>query len=130
MALQLFARLFTFFLNQITFRIVSPQAFGTAAIQFELVLNTILFISREGVRNTLLRAWPNHRDTTRSNGSPITNLALLPLILGVPLAMLTSYTYTHIATEATRNQPYFALAIGIYATAAIIELLSEPMHNR
>ena len=53
--LQFFSRIFTFALNQALVRLASPQTFGTAAIQFELLLSTILFLSREGVRNALLR---------------------------------------------------------------------------
>jgi oligosaccharide translocation protein RFT1 len=139
MALQLFSRLFTFGLNQAMFRMASPEAFGTAAIQFELLLSTILFLSREGVRNALLRAWPgrlpatNEAEVTRlatSRLSAVTNVAFLPLILGLPLAMATSFLYANVAGVDTRSQPHFNLAISMYAAAALMELLSEPMHNR
>lgn len=54
-ALQASTRLLTFVLNQALVRLASPQVFGTAAIQFELLLSTILFLSREGCRQALLR---------------------------------------------------------------------------
>ncbi|MCT6562737.1 oligosaccharide translocation protein RFT1, partial [Staphylococcus aureus] len=53
--LQLLSRLLTFGLNQVLVRLAPPSVFGTAAIQFDLVASTILFLSREGVRNALLR---------------------------------------------------------------------------
>ncbi|KIM90067.1 hypothetical protein PILCRDRAFT_2299 [Piloderma croceum F 1598] len=141
MALQLFSRLFTFGLNQAMFRMASPEAFGTAAIQFELVLSTILFLSREGVRNALLRAWPNRSsakdetEATRSttgdaDSASVTNVAFLPLILGLPFAIATAFLYANTAGKDTRSQPHFNLAISMYAVAAVMELLSEPMHNR
>ena len=46
--LQVFSRVVTFVLNQALVRLVSPQVFGTTSIQFELLLSTILFLSREG----------------------------------------------------------------------------------
>lgn len=124
-SLQLFSRLFTFILNQALFRIVSPKTFGTAAIQFELLLSTILFISREGVRNALLRARPSDEGRIAR-----ANLALLPSILGIPLAIIAAVGYSQIAEYETRIQPGFELSIGIYALAAVVELLSEPMHTR
>jgi oligosaccharide translocation protein RFT1 len=139
-ALQLVSRLFTFGLNQAMLRLASPEAFGTAAIQFELMLSTILFLSREGVRNALLRAWPSRipaKDADQIAHSPgsassssVTNVAFLPLILGLPFAVATSFLYANIAGDATRNQAHFQLAVSMYAAAAVMELLSEPMHNR
>jgi Rft protein len=121
MALQLISRLFTFVLNQAMFRLASPRTFGTAAIQFELMLSTILFLSREGVRNALLRATRNSTATA--------NLSFLPVFIGFPLALVTSYLFGRFAGTETRMQPHFELAIWVYALAALTELLSEPMHN-
>lgn len=143
MALQLFSRLFTFSLNQAMFRMVSPKAFGTAAIQFELLLSTILFLSRDGVRNALLRAWPlaatdakqvsgtlKETRTIQQDSTAVTNLGFIPLIIGLPLAVTMSYVYAEAVAHDTRSQPHFNLAISMYATAAVVELLSEPFHNR
>lgn len=123
MALQLFSRLFTFGLNQALFRLASPRAFGAAAIQFELILSTILFLSREGVRNALLRV------DTKKRTPATSNLAFLPIVLGVPLALATSLLFVRYASQEIREQPYFENAIAVYAGAALVELCSEPMHN-
>lgn len=53
--LQAASRVVTFVLNQALVRLASPAIFGTAAIQFELLLSSILFLCREGVRLALLR---------------------------------------------------------------------------
>ncbi|KAF9054290.1 Rft protein-domain-containing protein [Panaeolus papilionaceus] len=133
MALQLFSRLFTFGLNQALFRLASPAAYGAAAIQFELVLSSILFLSREGVRNAVLRAPKHTADGKPGNNEEQQvkqdNLSFLPTIIGIPLALLTSIAYARFAAEEVRKQPYFSTTITIYALAAVGELLSEPMYN-
>ncbi|KZT18254.1 Rft-1-domain-containing protein [Neolentinus lepideus HHB14362 ss-1] len=141
MGLQLSVRLVTFVLNQALLRKTSPRAFGTAAIHFELLLSTILFLSREGVRNTLIRVWPSPKsdsqhaatdanDDSAQVPSTLSNLTYLPMIIGVPLALITSFLYWCQSSNETRGQPYFELSIIMYALAALIELMSEPMHIR
>ncbi|KAF8966969.1 Rft protein-domain-containing protein [Flammula alnicola] len=126
MALQLLSRLFTFALNQALFRLASPSAFGAAAIQFELILSTILFLSREGVRNALLRV-SSH--ATASSTTKRMNLAFLPILLGIPLALCTSILYARFASQEMKRQPHFESSIALYALAAVTELLSEPLYN-
>ena len=61
--LQAASRILTFVLNQALVRLASPAVFGTAAIQFELLISSILFLCREGVRLALLRTpEPSQRD--------------------------------------------------------------------
>lgn len=124
--LQLVSRVFTFVLNQLLVRLVSPQVFGTAAIQFELLLSTILFLSREGTRNALLRSGtgPQNLNTARAN------IALLPVLFGVPITILSTATYLKTSSEITTSQPHFTLSVLIYAVAAFCELLSEPLYIR
>jgi oligosaccharide translocation protein RFT1 len=132
-ALQLGSRLFTFGLNQALLRFVSPRAFGTAAIQFELLSSTILFLSREGFRNALIRAW-NEKDTKdgKHMGVPpdVVNLTLLPAIIGIPVSALVSLIYRSSCSKETSSQPYFDLAVAMYALASCLELGSEPLHIR
>ncbi|KAL4246583.1 Oligosaccharide translocation protein RFT1 [Abortiporus biennis] len=153
--LQLFSRVFTFALNQALVRLVSPSVFGTAAIQFELLLSTILFLSREGVRNSLLRASPTQKPSTASETllhdgkkpkstkpsseetqaksddiTLIANISLLPVLLGIPVTILSAYFYLSSSSVDTRSQPHFQLSVVIYALAAFFELLSEPLYIR
>jgi oligosaccharide translocation protein RFT1 len=119
--LQLLSRIFTFVLNQSLLAFVSPEAFGTASVQFELVSGTILFLCREGVRGAALR----------SNGSAQskTNMSYLPFLAGMPMALIAAYVYSNTATRDTRDQPGFSIALSIYSFAAVVELLCEPFHN-
>ena len=132
--LQLVSRLVTFVLNQGLVRLASPQAYGTATIQFELLMSTILFLSREGVRNSLLRVWPQQTNVDEpSSAIPVTqcaNLSVLPFFFGLPTTLVTIALYALSASETTASQPHFHLALLSYATAAVGELVSEPMHNR
>ncbi|EUC59380.1 oligosaccharide translocation protein Rft1 [Rhizoctonia solani AG-3 Rhs1AP] len=123
--LQVLSRLATFTLNQLLLRLASPKVFGTAAIQLDLLLSTVLFLSREGVRNALLRV---PRDS--SGSTKITNVSTIPALLGAPLAFGLTLVYRSFASPATRAQPYFDQAVSIYALAALIDLVSEPLHNR
>src|SRR6266851_4784436 len=54
---------------------------GTATIQFELLLSTTLFLSREGVRTSLLRQQKN------VSSNLVRNISLLPAYVGVPIAV-------------------------------------------
>jgi oligosaccharide translocation protein RFT1 len=124
-ALQVLSRVATFSLNQVLLRLASPKVFGTAAIQLDLLLSTVLFISREGVRNALLRTPPE------SSSSPkVANVSTLPVLLGAPLAFFITVGYRAIASDVTRAQPHFDLAVFLYAAASLVDLLSEPLHNR
>lgn len=123
--LQAVSRIFTFALNQALVRLASPQTFGTAAIQFELLLSTILFLSREGVRNALLRS-----STKPSNSKQVDNIAVLPLYFGIPSAFLLSCVYIWMSAESTKEQPFFRTSVFTYAAAASIELLAEPLYIR
>jgi oligosaccharide translocation protein RFT1 len=119
--LQLVSRLFTFVLNQALIRMTSPEIFGAAAIQFELILSTILFLSREGVRTTILRV--------KTPGPKEMNLSFLPLAIGAPLAGALAWIYVQNAQQSLRDRPLFNEAMAVYAVAAVLELLTEPFHN-
>ncbi|KAI0738050.1 Rft-1-domain-containing protein [Daedaleopsis nitida] len=129
--LQLFSRVVTFVLNQALVRLVSPQVFGTTSIQFELLLSTILFLSREGVRNALLRATPSQQQEDRGTRTPlITNISLLPILLGIPTAVISALLYLRTSSLSTSSQPHFRTSVMLYVFAALAELLSEPMYIR
>ena len=129
--LQLFSRAFTFALNQALVRVASPEVFGTATVQFELLLSTILFLSREGVRNALLRSHDtSYRAGEGVSSMKVANVTILPILFGGPLALLATISYYNLAAHSTRSQPHFSLAVTLYAIAALLELLAEPLYIR
>ena len=129
MGLQLFSRLITFALNQALVRLASPDVYGTVSIQLELVLNTILFLSREGFRNALLRAKVDEKGRDETS-LLVSNIALLPVYFGVVVSSLTSALYVYTASKATSEQPFFLISVLLYTGAAVLELFSEPVHIR
>ncbi|KAI0648485.1 Rft-1-domain-containing protein [Trametes meyenii] len=130
--LQLFSRVLTFVLNQALVRLVSPQVFGTTSIQFELLLSTILFLSREGIRNALLRASPDAQQLSdrATTHRLVTNVSLLPVLLGIPMALLSAFVYLGTSSLTTSSQPHFRTSVVLYVLAALFELLSEPLYIR
>ena len=126
--LQVSSRAFTFVLNQALVRLATPQTFGTATVQFELLLSTTLFLSREGVRTALLR----QQKTSSSSSSPnlVHNISLLPAYVGVPIAVALAVLYSATSAPAVRTQSHFHLSVSVYALAAAIELAAEPLYIR
>ncbi|KAF9477448.1 Rft-1-domain-containing protein, partial [Pholiota conissans] len=123
-ALQLLSRLTTFALNQALFRLASPAAFGATSIQLELLLSTILFLSREGASQPSAPSTLSESDPARTS-----NLAFLPVIAGVPLALSTAALFAYAAGAELQAHPHFRTAVALYAFAAVAELLSEPLYN-
>ena len=58
-------KIITFLLNSALVRRTHPGIFGVAAVQLELLLSTLLFFSREGVRLALLREESGGGDATK-----------------------------------------------------------------
>ena len=123
--LQLGSRLVTFSLNQALLSLTTPAAFGTATIQLEPLLNTLLFLSREGIRSALVRS-----ATIKDSGRALFTTSLIPLALGVPLSLAAFTLYAYSTANAVRDQPYFTSSVWLYAFATLIELGSEPFFNR
>lgn len=94
--LQLLSRLLTFALNQSLVRLAPPEVFGTAAIQFDLICSTVLFLSREGIRNALLRGDTADSNSSSDSDSDPTTASTEPIG--------SSVTPTSKATPATENE--------------------------
>lgn len=134
--LQLLSRIITFSLNQALLTFASPEVFGTAAIQFDLIGSTLLFLSREGVRGALLRG-TNTTSSSSSSSNQLSiahhrqkslNLSLLPLPLFLALSSLLLPLYLHSTPSSTSSQPYFLPSLALHFTSYLLELLSEPYH--
>ena len=136
--LQLLSRIVTFSLNQALIHLATPATYGTVSLQFDLLLNTILFLSREGIRNALLRTSSDsdaaHKKDDDTNETPksgrIANLTLLPIAFGLPFSIFAATLYRAFASLSTREQRHFDAALCVYTFAAILELFSEPYHIR
>lgn len=139
--LQASARALTFVLNQLLVRLVSPSIFGLANIQLELLLSTILFLSRDGIRTILIRndaastpasaskdAVTNRTGPKRGTTNSVHNIALLPIPIGFLFTVVASSVYAlYISPAAMRDIPTFYTSIGLYAVGALSELAYEPL---
>ncbi|KAJ3228661.1 Oligosaccharide translocation protein rft1 [Chytriomyces hyalinus] len=133
MALNVWSRLLTFALNQLALRYITRNVLGIVGVEMELLLATVLFLSRECIRMALLRC----DQTLPNNAGPITmshdqfalhqrivNLAYVPIAFGaVIIAGISSYFgYFHVA-----DSPSGAMR-AVFCGAAFIELLAEPFY--
>ena len=135
--LQLISRLTSFGLNQSLIRIASPTAYGTAAIQFDLIRDTVLFLGREAVRGVVLRTHvPDYagqdKGTLKQDPSAsstrrrILNLTLLPPFLGLLVASTIVPAYVSSLPRETTSQSFYAVSLCGYLLATILELAVEP----
>ncbi|GJJ79113.1 oligosaccharide translocation protein RFT1 [Entomortierella parvispora] len=67
--LQFVSRMLTFTLNQVLLRFTTAETLGIASVKLELLLNTILFLSREGVRCAAIRVSDDTKDTADNTGA-------------------------------------------------------------
>jgi Rft protein len=111
---QVASRGFTFLLNQILLRFLSPETLGLSA-QLDLFSITVLYFARESIRVACQRQ--------SSGPQVVVNLACLSIVFGLLLSygLTTLYLKTDVPEVA-----YFATSLKIYAVACIVELLSEP----
>ncbi|KAF9186887.1 Oligosaccharide translocation protein rft1 [Haplosporangium sp. Z 11] len=70
--LQFVSRMLTFTLNQVLLRFTNAETLGIASVQLELLLNTILFLSREGVRCAAIRVSDDGDHTSSSSAATLT----------------------------------------------------------
>ena len=154
--LQVVSRLLTFALNSSLLRLSTPEVLGTASIQFDLISATILFLSREGIRNALLRRGPS--PLTGETDSDVTGpdvkveasadakhtpkpdrhaywqsrvngrLACVPFFVGIFIASAVVALYVQYSPSSTTSQPDFYFALAFYVIAALMELLIEPYY--
>jgi O-antigen/teichoic acid export membrane protein len=113
---QLASRGFTFFINQILLRYLSPEILGLSA-QLDLFARTVISFSRDSIEVAAQRQ--------ANDAQPIVNLAYLAIAFGAPLAYGLASVY--LKTENS-GVPHFASALWIYAASCIIELCAAPAY--
>ncbi|KAL9938224.1 hypothetical protein V8E36_002847 [Tilletia maclaganii] len=146
--LQVGTRLLTFALNQLLVRLTDPSVFGTANVQLDLLLSTILFLARDGVRGAMIRS--TQAAAAVADGAPISNgaqrkskrallpaglhnIALLPVPAGLAIASIATFVYTtKLAPKelVDSHRTEFSTSVALYVLGAVLELLSEPFYNR
>jgi len=116
---NVFQKLLTFGMNQVIVRHSSPEVFGIAAVQLELLLSTLLFLSREGIRLALLRSVVVDRHGLQQ----FVNLSWLP---AGTVALFTSVIFVYCPSFVGGMDRSVVL---LYCGGALLESLGEPLFN-
>ncbi|KAI8612651.1 Rft protein-domain-containing protein [Chytriomyces sp. MP71] len=131
MALNAWSRLLTFALNQLALRYITRNVLGIVGVEMELLLATVLFLSRECIRMALLRceATLPLDDNGTSLALPaarflrhqrIVNFAYLPIAFGAVIIAAIAL-YLGLGSHSLSRAAVFSLA-------AFLELLAEPFY--
>jgi oligosaccharide translocation protein RFT1 len=107
----LLLRLISFACTQWTFRVLDPSTLGKANIQLELLLTTVLFVSREGFRLSL----------TRNIAPENWSVAWLTIPLVTVVACGALAWHLHVSSDAD-----YRMAGILYCLASWIEGCAEP----
>ncbi|RKP13377.1 Rft protein-domain-containing protein [Piptocephalis cylindrospora] len=133
--LQALSKLLTFTLNQVLYRLTSPTILGLAYVRFDLLLTTLLFLSREGLRCACLRQpllpLPPRTREERKRVRLLVNTSYLPLLLilsGMAVYGGVVQTSTSAGWFRALGGPDqgISLPLALYLLAVLIELTAEP----
>lgn len=134
--LQMGSRALTFGVNQLLLRYLSPELLGLAA-QLELLAISVLYFARDSVRVALQRRGGSDLGVGSSSlraPQAAVNVSYIAVVLGPVLAFGLARAYearaaSMAAEEAEQGRSGtsgVALAVRVYALAAVLELLAEP----
>lgn len=117
--LGIFQKLTTFTMNQLLISHVGPKLFGKVAVQFELLLSTLLFLSREGIRLAIVRETisDDHDRKLMINLSWIPTYCVALVIFGL------------VALKSIALIDWDVNILYIYCSGVFLECLSEPFFN-
>lgn len=113
---QLASRAFTFLINQILLRYLSPEILGLSA-QLDLYARTVISFSRDSIEVAAQRQ--------SKDAQAVVNLAYLSIAFGAPLACGLAFVYLRTAEAGSAN---FSTALWIYAVSCVVELLATPAY--
>ena len=117
--LGLIQKVLTFFLNQYLIASVGPSIFGQVAIQLELLLASLLFLSREGIRMSVIR----ETITTDSDRRFLVDISWIPSC-AIAIAIMAL-----ISSKSFFFSSYDLSTMLLYCFGAFFESLSEPFYN-
>ena len=115
---QLLTRIFTFSLNTVVLRHVSPEVFG-AAFQLQLITNLTLYFSRESVRRTFARSG-------EKDGNVLAWMAVFPI--GMIASMIVGWFWLNGSSADELNVEHFTSSVLLTLFANLVELLGEPAY--
>ena len=128
--IQILSRGLTFAGNQAVLRYVSPADLGLA-IQLEALSISVLYTSRESLRVALQRKpklieSKDQDEQENSSTQAAINAAHFVVLLGLMIGVGFMKFYLRAAGPDVKDAQDFGVSLQLYATATIIEFLSEP----
>ncbi|PIK44034.1 hypothetical protein BSL78_19103 [Apostichopus japonicus] len=124
MVLQIMFRVMTFLLNAFILRnrYVTEDMLGVVNVRLTLLYSTILFVAREAFR----RACLSQKESQKWQQT--INLIWCNLPLGIISGAVFGFVWsTQLETPDPDVIPHYHLAVIIFATSALLELLAEPL---
>ncbi|KAI9354883.1 Rft protein-domain-containing protein, partial [Zopfochytrium polystomum] len=137
--LQVWSRLATFVLNQLALRFITREVLGIVALEMELLMSTILFLSRECIRMALLRVPKIDLSGVPSRDGKfliipraryellqkMVNFAYVPAAIG---AVLSVGIITLFDLYRPLKEQFYGQIVLIFCLASVVELVAEPMY--
>eukprot|EP01120_Amphizonella_sp_Union-15-10_P004850 TRINITY_DN15626_c0_g1_i1.p1 TRINITY_DN15626_c0_g1~~TRINITY_DN15626_c0_g1_i1.p1 ORF type:complete len:551 (+),score=31.78 TRINITY_DN15626_c0_g1_i1:40-1692(+) len=126
LALQFFSRGFTFVLNVLITRFLDPKLLGLAHVQLQLLLNLILFLSRESFRRVCLR-----QSLNTSSGDEKTrniNLSWMTVPLGLVISVCTCIFFLRFSSDEQLAIKDYGSTVLLTGLGSFLEILSEPAY--
>ena len=128
MLAQLFGKLVNFVLNILIVRATGARLVGMTTVPLALLLSTVQFLSREGVRCACMRV-----DLRRCSGdaavvASVVNISWLVLPLAALIAPVACAAASAVGYSGVDAATFDSAARG-FGLAAVIELAAEPVVN-
>jgi oligosaccharide translocation protein RFT1 len=124
---SILVKLLSFLCTQQAFRMLDDNiaALGRAAIQLELLLTTILFVSREGFRLSLTKGGGS---TTNDDNWNVAWLSIPVSVVASTMALLWHLYYSSSPPNNDKDEADLDYRLGgmLYCMAAVVEGLAEP----
>jgi hypothetical protein len=127
-SLQLFSRATSFLLNAAVIRWTTPAVVGIATVKLELFYNTIVLLSRDGLRVSMMRYGQKGEDElvwTRK----LFHMCWLVLPISVGLLAVFGVLFTVWSVPGEIRDAgltiELTMAIGVYGACAVLELFLE-----
>ena len=124
---QLFSRLMSFVINNMVLRTIDSVSFGLINVRMEFFLSTVLFLSREGIRQSAERMKLTSFNNEEEK-SQLFTLSLIPLLIGIPFVIFTCSIYLLFPPEEVDISTNFICTL-YFSFSCLIELSSEPYFN-
>jgi oligosaccharide translocation protein RFT1 len=123
--LQLISRGLTFGLNILITKKLPQSIIGVSNVQLQLLLNTILFLSREAFRRACGRS-SDQGNIKQSEIARVLNVAWLSVPLGAIVSTVVCYMFFLTATQEEKSTEDYFSTVVLTCIATFLEVLSEP----